>query len=378
MNQILRLAALLVVLALGFFTSCGRKNPTTAIEIGEIHDAAKAGDVDKVKALIKANPDLVNNKDTNGWPPLLWATYYNHQDVVELLLANKADINTTENDGITPLWYAAARGYTNMVLLLIANGADVNKHSPLEGAIMNNEYGLVPLLLSKGADPINGDAWGNSALYRAALQDSPLLAEILLPYFTDTNNTKYLSKTFSDAIGFGHMDVAVPISTAALRFESNSIFESAFKGDVEGVRSYLGTKPESLNTEDFLGLSPLERAVQGGQRVIAELLVINGADINATDQNGIAPLHWAVCMQQSNIIQLLINLKADLNVKGPGGNTALHLAAQAGYENAIEALVSNNTEVNVKNNKGETPLHVAVANKHEDVADLLRQHGGHE
>ena len=33
---------------------------------GEIHDAAKDGDLEKVKALLKDNPDLVNSKDNNG------------------------------------------------------------------------------------------------------------------------------------------------------------------------------------------------------------------------------------------------------------------------------------------------------------------------
>ena len=33
---------------------------------GEIHDAAKNGDLEKVKALIKANPDLVFSKDSFG------------------------------------------------------------------------------------------------------------------------------------------------------------------------------------------------------------------------------------------------------------------------------------------------------------------------
>ena len=31
---------------------------------GEIHDAAKAGDLEKVKAVLKDNPDLVFSKDT--------------------------------------------------------------------------------------------------------------------------------------------------------------------------------------------------------------------------------------------------------------------------------------------------------------------------
>jgi len=43
-----------------------------------------------------------------------------------------------------------------------------------------------------------------------------------------------------------------------------------------------------------------------------------------------------------------------------------------------ELLLANKTEVNATNNEGETPLHVAVAKGHKEVAELLRQHGGHE
>jgi ankyrin repeat protein len=34
--------------------------------------------------------------------------------------------------------------------------------------------------------------------------------------------------------------------------------------------------------------------------------------------------------------------------------------------------------VNAKDNNGMTPLHVAAYRDHKGVADLLRQHGGHE
>ena len=49
---------------------------------GEIHDAAKAGDLAKVKALLKENPELVSGRDYMGYTPL-------HQEfgaeVIELL-----------------------------------------------------------------------------------------------------------------------------------------------------------------------------------------------------------------------------------------------------------------------------------------------------
>jgi ankyrin repeat protein len=43
-----------------------------------------------------------------------------------------------------------------------------------------------------------------------------------------------------------------------------------------------------------------------------------------------------------------------------------------------ELLLTNKAAVNTMNDAGETPLHVAVAKGHNDVAELLRQHGGHE
>jgi ankyrin repeat protein len=52
---------------------------------GEIHDAAKSGDLEKVKALLKGNPNLVFSKDTNGRTPLHCAALQGQKNVAELL-----------------------------------------------------------------------------------------------------------------------------------------------------------------------------------------------------------------------------------------------------------------------------------------------------
>ena len=54
-----RAAVMLVALAWSSLAFCG-----------EIHDAAKDGDLEKVKALLKDNPDLVFSKDNDGATPL--------------------------------------------------------------------------------------------------------------------------------------------------------------------------------------------------------------------------------------------------------------------------------------------------------------------
>ena len=90
----------------------------------EIHDAAAAGDLEKVKALLKENPADVNARDSlNGATPLVVAVINNHKDMVELLLANNADVNAKTFFGMTPLHYVENE---DVAELLLVNKADVN------------------------------------------------------------------------------------------------------------------------------------------------------------------------------------------------------------------------------------------------------------
>jgi uncharacterized protein len=52
---------------------------------GEIHDAAKTGDLARVKALLKENPELVSSRDEDGKTPLHLAIANSHKDITELL-----------------------------------------------------------------------------------------------------------------------------------------------------------------------------------------------------------------------------------------------------------------------------------------------------
>ena len=63
---------------------------------GEIHRASQDGDLEKVKALLKDNPDLVSSKDMLGDTPLHWAARHGHKEVAELLLASEADVDVRD------------------------------------------------------------------------------------------------------------------------------------------------------------------------------------------------------------------------------------------------------------------------------------------
>ena len=89
-------------------------------------NAVKAGDMAKIQALQKGDPDLIPSKDYKSITPLHVAAGSGHKDVAELLLANKAEVNAKNNNGGTPLHWAASRGHKDVVELLLANKAEVN------------------------------------------------------------------------------------------------------------------------------------------------------------------------------------------------------------------------------------------------------------
>src|SRR5277367_3890367 len=65
----------------------------------EICNAAEFGDLAKVKAILKDNPDQVSSRDNLGMTPLHWAVAKDHKEVAELLLAGNADVNARDSNG---------------------------------------------------------------------------------------------------------------------------------------------------------------------------------------------------------------------------------------------------------------------------------------
>ena len=88
---------------------------------GPLHDAAKEGDLAKVKSLIAEGSD-VNVKTGTGTIPLHFAADRGHKELVELLISKGADVNATNSSNETPLGYAYYNNHKDVAELLINHG----------------------------------------------------------------------------------------------------------------------------------------------------------------------------------------------------------------------------------------------------------------
>jgi ankyrin repeat protein len=137
----------------------------------ELHEAAAAGNLPRVKELVEANLQLAKSYSPDGFPVLALAAAFGHEEVVRYLHGNGAKIDAvaTNGTGYNALTGAVASSHASLAKWLVENGADVNYryakgHSPLLEAAANGKLEIVRMLVEHGADPHMRTDGGKNAL----------------------------------------------------------------------------------------------------------------------------------------------------------------------------------------------------------------------
>lgn len=107
--------------------------------------------------------------------------------MTDLYLELDLDINQRDPQRRTALTEAARNGYLEIVKRLIHAGAKLeisgqHRASPLLGAVYEQRYYTARLLINEGADLLQRDAFGSTALHRAARVGNTRLVELLLSH----------------------------------------------------------------------------------------------------------------------------------------------------------------------------------------------------
>jgi ankyrin repeat protein len=160
-------------------------------EIDTLMDAAKAGDVTRVRAILREHPQLASARLPSGESPLMAALYRGQREVVAAIveaggevdifaaaatgrtaelhqaLKDPAKLNAFAYDGWTPLHLAAFFGHVDTARALVEAGADVHafsqnslRNTPLHAATAGKHSEVALFLLAAGADAQAVDGGG--------------------------------------------------------------------------------------------------------------------------------------------------------------------------------------------------------------------------
>ena len=240
--------------------------------------------------------------------------------------------------------------YPDLISAPLPDDDPAKQVAPLLTAVVNGQGKRVAMLLNKGASYHVGTP-GKTPIFSAAMLGHTEIIKVLLDAGANVDGID----DSATAAGLSNLKVCTPlrealscgrIETARLlvsRGAKIDIFSAAGLGWNGWVAKQLKEHPERSTMIDDWNYTPLTYAVACGCAGTAEALLKNGADHNRVfDDHG----------------------------------TFLHMAAVNGSSDLMLVLLAHGADVNLKNDKGETPLDYAEKYKQQDVAQILRDHGG--
>ena len=152
----------------------------------ELHEAAAAGNLDRVKQFIEKNRAAAKSFSPDGFPIFALACFFGHFDTARYLARQGADLHAaaTNGTGYNALTAAVAAGHTPIVEWLLASGVDANYHygagyTPLLTAAANGHLEIVKLLVAHAADLHATTNDGKSAIALASERKHLPVAEFL-------------------------------------------------------------------------------------------------------------------------------------------------------------------------------------------------------
>lgn len=210
--------------------------------------AVRAGDAERVEAILAAEPELASTRDGDGVSVLMLSRYRSNRAVTDALLAVDPELDVFEAaalgyldrlrerleddpsgaralspDGYTALHFAAFFAKPEAARILLEAGAPVDvvaanemRVQPLHSAAAGRQTEICRLLLAAGADVDARQAGGFTPLHEAAQNGDPEMVELFLSAGADPLTTADDGKTAADlAEEAFHPDVATRLRGVA-------------------------------------------------------------------------------------------------------------------------------------------------------------------
>ena len=214
----------------------------------DVLEAMESNDVQRVKALLAADPAAAQARDEHGVSAILLARYHGRAQILEALLGAAPELDIFEaaavgdqkrvgelvasdpslvqgwsSDGFTPLHLASFFDQPEVVEVLLETGADIAavarnpmRVQPLHSAAAGGRARIAAALLERGADANARQEGGFVALHAAAQNGDAELLRLLLEHGADPTLATDAGKTARDlAHEAGHAELALLLSREA-------------------------------------------------------------------------------------------------------------------------------------------------------------------
>ncbi|MEO6054399.1 MAG: ankyrin repeat domain-containing protein [Chthoniobacterales bacterium] len=242
-----------------------------ANNVGELSEAAAAGDLKRMQSLIDAGSD-VNEQDGNNTTPLIFAIRRGQPEAVALLIKAGANIDIFDSYGGTPLAFAESQNQQ-------ARDAREQSSSIIRGIdkkeVAQRTESIIKALKAAHPAPAYCNIRGETALCAAAAKGYTIFAGQLLSEGMNANAQTYEGMT----------PLMLAIINQQKNASSDEVFLSMIKDGVETKRSYskygyfvkmLLDKNADLTLKNKDGKTALDLARENGNAEILRLLQAKG------------------------------------------------------------------------------------------------------
>jgi ankyrin repeat protein len=357
-------------------------NPNAPVRDGQtpLSTAMLLGQPELVRLLLAWHADPNQAMDTrtkmNSDKPLHYAARNGNLRMAATLLAGGAEIDARGNAGRTALHLAVVGGHLDLIPFLIEKGANVNSRdadgaSPLDRAIERGSLDAVALLLAHGARLNESDAGtGATPVNQAAANGNIHLVQYLLQFHPDLAiPDKRDNSPLDNAIRSGQEDVVVSVLEAGPAPGLGKAMEAATRKDEARVVEALLRQGAPVDGILPSGYTPLDTAAFAGAIKVAGVLLDGKANPDLTGRDGTAPIEDASEKGFESIVRMLLD-------HGAKSGAALYAAASIGHMGVVKLLLERGANASVCGPNRKTPYQAAVDGGYDEVAALIRTHGG--
>lgn len=328
-----------------------------------LHDAAAAGDVQRLLGLLKAgaNPDE-QTSDEDAYTAVHLAALKGEAEAVLVLVTAGASVALCAGrDRSTALHLAAGAGHARAVEALLASGADPRAadgpgRTPLHCAAGGGHAKAIRALLAGGGSKLGAlDPEGATPLHHAVRSGS---AEAVLALVAAGADPHCLT---------GDGRTAVHLAVEAGNWEAIEVGPGAGQGKVKSVVGGMkwglhcsGGLAGKAGRAHFIGLlrllvCPVHALPRAGRAASftaqptyvppctltpPQLLATAGADLNRSDDLGVMPLHLAAQRGDLRCVRALLQGEAAPAAAAADGRTVLHFAAAAGQFEVVRTFAA--------------------------------------